>query len=115
MRLPRAIGASRAIDMILTGRAVSAQEALEWGLVNRLVGSAQARVEAEELAHKIAAFPQTCLRSDRRSAYAQWGLDEQQALAREFDLGQDAVEVEARLGAARFASGAGRHGSFDDD
>lgn len=115
VRLPRAIGASRAMDMILTGRAVSAQEALEWGLVNRLVGPAQARVEAEELARKIAAFPQTCLRSDRRSAYAQWGLDEQQAMAQEFALGQDAVEVEARSGAARFASGAGRHGSFDAD
>jgi len=113
VRLPRLVGASRAADMILTGRAVSAREALDWGLVNRVVPSGKARQEAEALAASLAAFPQQCLRSDRRSALEQWSLSPDAALAREFELGMaTVVSGETVAGAARFAGGAGRHGKF---
>lgn len=113
VRLPRIIGMGRAMDMILTGRPVDAQEALAWGLVNRVVADGRARAEAEALAHELAQFPQTCLRSDRESAYAQWGLSEKEAFQQEGRIGMSALEQEARSGATRFAGGAGRHGSFD--
>ncbi len=114
VRLPRAIGTSRALDMILTGRAVGAREALEWGLANRVVPLGKAREEAEALAAAIAAFPQLCLRSDRRSALEQWALPEGGALARELELGVGTLRSgETLAGATRFAQGAGRHGALE--
>jgi len=109
IRLPRLIGLSRALDLILTGRAVDAQEALSFGLVNRVVGKGQARAAAEQLAHELAALPQGALRADRTSAYLQHDLDLPAALAQELELGARALG-EAVEGATRFAGGAGRHG-----
>ncbi len=112
VRLPRLIGHSRALDMILTGREVGAKEALDWGLANRLVPQGQALAEAIALAQQLTRFPQTCLRSDRRSSYEQWGLDIAEALVNEAERGQPALQAEARSGAARFAEGKGRGGNF---
>jgi len=113
VRLPRVVGQSRALDMILTGRPVDAREALAWGLANRVVPAGQARPEAEALAATIAAFPQRCMRSDRRSAYDQWSLPVDAAIARELELGVETIASGETLeGATRFARGAGRHGSF---
>src|SRR5262245_61884428 len=114
VRLPRLIGHSHALDMILTGREVGAREAYEWGLANRLVPEGQALAEAKALAAQLARFPQTCLRSDRRSSYEQWGLDVAEALVNEGRCGAPALQAEARSGAARFAAGKGRGGSFSD-
>jgi enoyl-CoA hydratase len=115
VRLPRLIGQSRALDMILTGRAVSAREALEFGLANRVVAKGQARIEAEALAAEIARLPQTCLRSDRRSVYEQYDRDFAAAMANEMQLGRATLAGgESRDGAARFAAGKGRGGSFGD-
>ncbi|HEY6982107.1 crotonase/enoyl-CoA hydratase family protein [Reyranella sp.] len=114
VRLPRLIGQSRALDMILTGREVGALEAFEWGLANRLAPAGQALAEAGRLAAQLAKFPQLCLRSDRRSSYEQWGLELREALANEGRLGQPTLDAEARRGAARFASGKGRGGNFSD-
>ncbi|MDT7805106.1 MAG: enoyl-CoA hydratase [Actinomycetota bacterium] len=114
VRLPRLIGQSRAMDLILTGRPVDADEALAIGLANRLVPAGEAVAAAQELARQLAAFPQTCLRGDRASALAQWGLSEEDALAAEFGAAMDTgvLAAEAVDGAARFSGGAGRHGSF---
>lgn len=114
VRLPRLIGMSRALDLILTGRAVSAQEALAMGLCNRVVARGKARGAAEQLAHEIARFPQICLRADRLSAYQQWDLDLVDALKNEGRGGVAPLRAEARTGAARFVSGKGRGGSFQD-
>jgi enoyl-CoA hydratase len=114
VRLPRLIGLSRALDLILTGRPVSAAEALSIGLANRVVPQGQARQAAEELALEIAHFPQTCLRGDRLSAYEQFDLTLTDAMANEFRHGTSALREETVAGATRFASGAGRHGSFDE-
>ena len=111
-RLPRLIGQSRAMDMILTGRAVEAEEALAMGLANRVVPEGTARAAAEQLAADIARFPQACMRADRATALIQWGMSDTAALRTEFDRGQ-ATLLEAVAGAARFTAGAGRHGSFD--
>lgn len=113
VRLPRIIGMGRAMDMILTGRSVDAEEARAIGLCDRVVPVGQARQHAEALAEKIARFPQACLRADRRSAYEQWDKSVSQAMAQEVASARSVLD-EARAGAARFADGAGRHGSFDD-
>jgi len=110
VRLPRLIGESRALDLILTGRAVDAEEAERIGLVNRLAEPGKALEDALELAQQLAALPQTCLRQDRLSARSQWGLSEADALAAEFDHGLISLASDALAGAQRFASGAGRHG-----
>ena len=113
VRLPQLIGLSRALDMILTGRPVDAREALAFGLANRVVPAGRAREEAETLARNIAAFPQRCVRSDRRSAWEGVGLSLSAAMANEFGLGKATVDSgESQEGARRFASGAGRHGHF---
>ena len=113
LRLPRLIGMSRALDLILTGRPVDAKEALAIGLANRVVPHGQAREAAEELARQLARFPQHCLRSDRQSAYEQWGMGQDEALANEFAHGMKTIgSGETVKGAGRFASGAGRHGNF---
>lgn len=115
VRLPRLIGHSQAMDMILTGRSVDAGEALQMGLANRVVADGSAREEAEKLARSISTFPQKCMRSDRLSAREQWGLNEDEAIAREFELGLAVFQSgETLAGATRFAEGAGRHGSFEE-
>ena len=111
VRLPHIIGLGRALDLILTGRPVGADEALAMGFANRVVPSGQARAAAEELAAELARFPQACLRSDRASAYAGLGRPLLDAMGTEFQYGTAVLE-EALAGAARFAGGEGRHGSF---
>jgi enoyl-CoA hydratase len=114
VRLPRLIGTSRAMDMILTGRAVGAAEAAAMGLANRVVPAGHALGAAQELAARIAAFPQACLRGDRASVLDQEGLDEDAALAAEFAHGiATLASGEASVGAARFSAGAGRHGTVE--
>src|SRR3954464_12445235 len=110
VRLPRLIGTIRAMDLILTGRAVDAAEALQIGLVNRVVAPGRALAEAQALAVQISRVPQTCLREDRASVLEQEGLDEAAALANEFRHGLTSLAVDALPGAARFAAGEGRHG-----
>jgi enoyl-CoA hydratase len=113
IRLPRLVGMSHAMDMILTGRSVSGDEALAMGLVNRMVGKGEALGAARELAEQIAAFPQRCLRSDRMSAYEAWTSPMAEALRNEYRRGIATIESgETQMGAARFASGVGRHGEF---
>ena len=111
IRLPRVVGMGRALDMILTGRAVAADEALSMGLANRVVDDGDALAAAQALALQIAGFPQQCMRADRASAFAQWSLPLAQALEQEGARGHDAALAEGLDGAARFAAGAGRHGA----
>lgn len=112
VRLPRLIGHSHALDMILTGRGVSGEEAMRMGLANRLVAHGTALDAAVALATEIAALPQRCLRSDRRSSFDQWGLTYDEALANETQLGLATIRSgETQAGAARFAAGEGRHGA----
>jgi enoyl-CoA hydratase len=112
VRLPRLIGTSRAMDMILTGRPVGAAEALQMGLANRVVANGESRGAAEELAHQLAGFPQTCMREDRLSALEQDGLEEDAAMAGEFRHGLSSL-AEVQSGLERFRAGAGRHGAFE--
>jgi enoyl-CoA hydratase len=112
IRLPRLIGHSHALDLILTGRGISGDEALRMGLANRLVERGHALEAALELARELAALPQTCLRSDRLSSYEQWSLPTPDAILNEFRKGLSVIESgETVAGAQRFASGQGRHGT----
>lgn len=114
VRLPRLIGQGRALDMVLTGRGVGGEEALAWGLVDRLCDPGGALERAVDLAATLSAFPQLCLRSDRMSVLEQWGLPHDAAMANEIRRGLVPVRAgETQAGAARFAGGAGRGGSFD--
>lgn len=114
IRLTRLLGHSHALDLILTGRPVSGEEALRMGLANRLVEPGTALQEAIVLAKQLANFPQNCLRSDRISSYVQWELGQETALKLETRLGLDTIRSGETLeGAKRFAEGAGRHGKFD--
>ena len=113
VRLPRIVGQGHAMDMILTGRPVHADEALRIGLANRVVADGEGLQEAQDLARQIAGFPQRCLRADRLSAYRQWDQPLADALAREGAGGYPVVFEEAIAGAERFAKGAGRHGEFE--
>ena len=114
IRLARLIGHSHALDMILTGRGVSGDEALRMGLANRLVEPGRALEAAVALAHSLAKFPQRCLREDRLSSYEQWGMSLGQALRNEYEHGRAVLESgETVAGATRFVGGAGRHGSFE--
>ncbi|MCH8542050.1 MAG: crotonase/enoyl-CoA hydratase family protein [Alcanivorax sp.] len=113
VRLPRLIGMSRAMDLILTGRPVSADEALQMGLANRVVAQGTLLDAARALGLQIAAFPQTCLRGDRASALQQWGMTESAAIANEFEYGLRTLQSgETVSGASRFRDGQGRHGDF---
>lgn len=115
IRLSRALGHSHALDLILTGRGVSGDEARMMGLANRLVAPGQALAEARTLASQLAAFPQRCMRADRLSSYHQWDLSMEAALHEEWKLGMAVIRSgETVEGAKRFADGAGRHGKFDD-
>jgi len=114
VRLPRLIGLSRALDMILTGRPIDAEEALQWGLANRVVDIGQSRQEAEELAREIASFPQSCMRNDRLSTYNQFGLNIKDAMDQEFEYGLKTLQTgEHVLGSKSFTKGKGKHGSFN--
>ena len=112
VRLPRLVGEGRALDIILTGRKVEAEEAYRIGLCERIAPKHRAREIAEELAHEIARFPQGCVRADRRSARSQHGLPLRDALAQEWETSVALVEQEGAAGAARFSAGRGRHGDF---
>jgi enoyl-CoA hydratase len=113
IRLPRLIGMSHALDLILTGRPVKADEAKAMGLVNRIVPQGEARSAAEKVAKQISEFPQACMRSDRSSVYDQWGMTFQEAMQNEFKLGMGTIQQgESVAGAVRFSKGEGRHGLF---
>ena len=115
VRLPRLIGLSHAMDIILTGRPVHAQEALTIGLANRVVPEGKSREEAEALAHQLASFPWECLVNDRRATLEGWDMDDEMAQKNEFRLGMEAITSgQAQTGASQFSSGVGRHGSVDE-
>lgn len=113
VRLPRLVGEGRALDIILTGRKVPAEEALRIGACERVVADGTSRAEAENLAAQIARFPQLCMRADRRSVFLQHGLSEADALRSEWANSRAVLKAEGLAGAARFSAGQGRHGQFD--
>jgi enoyl-CoA hydratase len=113
VRLPQLVGLGRAVEIIMTGRRIDAEECLRNGLCERLVPLGQARPAAEAMAHSIAQFPQASMRADRRSVYLQHGLPEQVALQREWTNCNGVFAAEGAAGAARFTAGVGRHGAFD--
>ena len=114
VRLPRIVGRGRALDLILTGRKVEAEEALRISLCEQVVPDGQSRERAEALAREIVRFPQACMRADRRSVYHQEGLGLREAMRYEWENGIPALAAEGRAGASRFASGKGRGGNFSD-
>jgi len=114
VRLPRIVGRGRALDLILTGRKVGAEEALRINLCEQVVPDGESRERAEALARDIARFPQACMRADRRSVYAQEGLPLREAMRYEWENGVPALAAEGRAGAARFAAGKGRGGDFGE-
>jgi enoyl-CoA hydratase len=114
VRLPRIVGMGRALEIILTGRKVPAEEAQRIGACEHVVADGKSREFAEAMAHEIARFPQACVRADRRSAYAQQGLTQREAMRKEWYNGYPAFVADGAAGAARFASGKGRHGDFRD-
>ena len=114
VRLPRIVGTGRALEIILTGRKVPAEEALRINLCEQVVADGKSREAAEAMAHEIARFPQACTRADRRSVYAQQGLSIREGMRREWYNGLPAFYAEGAAGAARFSSGKGRHGDFSD-
>jgi enoyl-CoA hydratase len=114
VRLPRLIGQGRALEIVMTGRKVGAQECFKIGLCEKVVPDGEARQAAEEMARQIAQFPQTCLRADRRSVYSQHGLPVLAALESEWNNCSGVFKAEGAAGAARFAGGAGRHGVFSN-
>ena len=115
VRLPRVVGQGRAMDMLLTGRAVGADEAIAIGLATRKVARGTTVAEAQKLAHQIAGFPPVAMTSDRQSAYESFDRDQAAAIRREMELSLAARRQESQKGAARFASGEGRHGTFKAD
>jgi len=114
VRLPRLVGEGRALEIIMTGRQVAAEEAYRIGLCEKIVPRGEARAAAEAMAYEISRFPQRCMRADRASVYRTYGLPLQAALKSEFENGLSALEGEGIGGAARFAGGKGRHGDFSD-
>jgi enoyl-CoA hydratase len=114
VRVPRLIGRGRALDLVLTGRKVEAEECLRIGLCERVVSHGKSREAAETLAHELARFPQECLRADRRSVWLQEGLDERAAMRGEWKNSAPVFEKEGVTGAARFASGKGRGGDMQN-
>ena len=114
VRLPRLVGVGRAMEIILTGRKVPAEEALRIGACEHVVSDGESRAFAEAMAHEIARFPQACMRADRRSVYMQQGLSLREAMRKEWYNGIPAFVAEGAAGAARFASGKGRHGNFTE-
>ncbi len=112
VRLPRIIGESRALDMLMTGRPVDAREAFSFGLADRLVKKGDALSAAQDLAHSLAEFPQLAMLSDRASAISQWDYPEEEAIDREIAGSKPAFEQQFQSGAGRFVDGAGRHGEF---
>ena len=114
VRLPRIVGVGRAMEIILTGRKVPADEALRIGACEHVVAEGKSREFAEAMAHEIARFPQACMRADRRSVYAQQGQTVREAMRKEWYNGIPTFKAEGAAGAARFASGKGRHGNFKD-
>ena len=113
VRLPRIIGESRALDMLMTGRAVDAKEAYHWGLADRLVAKGEALSAAQQLAQELSSFPQLAMLSDRASTISQWDYPEEEAIEREIEGSKPAMEHQFQSGAQRFKDGAGRHGRFE--